>query len=57
MTHLIDKKTVWLKLALRIFGIGLLPTLTAYPAFGAERLKFNSQVEVETETTVNQGFW
>lgn len=41
MTHLIDKKTVWLKLALRIFGIGLLPTLTAYPAFGAERLKFN----------------
>jgi len=41
MTHLIDKKTVWLKLALRIFSIGLLPALTAYPAFGAERLKFN----------------
>ncbi|MEH2033346.1 MAG: alpha/beta hydrolase [Nostoc sp.] len=41
MTHLINQKTVWLKLALRIFSIGLLPTLTAYPAFGAERLKFN----------------
>ncbi|MBD2515872.1 alpha/beta hydrolase [Nostoc sp. FACHB-973] len=41
MTHLINKKTVRLKLALRIFSIGLLPTLTAYPAFGAERLKFN----------------
>ena len=41
MTHLINKKTVWLKLALKIFSIGLLPTLTAYPAFGAERLKFN----------------
>jgi predicted dienelactone hydrolase len=41
MTHLIDKKTVWLKLALRIFSIGLLPTLTAYPALGAERIKFN----------------
>ncbi|MBN3927569.1 alpha/beta hydrolase [Nostoc sp. NMS4] len=41
MTHLIDKKTVWLKLALRIFSIGLLPALTAHSAFGAERLKFN----------------
>ncbi|MHC5755387.1 MAG: alpha/beta hydrolase [Nostoc sp.] len=41
MTHLINKKTVWLKLALRIFSIGLLPALTVYPAFGAERLKFN----------------
>lgn len=41
MTHFIDKKTVWLKLTLRIFSIGLLPTLTVYPAFGAERLKFN----------------
>ncbi|MBW4445401.1 MAG: alpha/beta hydrolase [Spirirestis rafaelensis WJT71-NPBG6] len=41
MTHLIDKKAVWLKLALRIFSIGLLPTLTAYPALGAERIRFN----------------
>ena len=41
MNHLIDKKTVWLKLALRIFSIGLLPTLTAYPALGAERIRFN----------------
>ncbi|MEA5627000.1 alpha/beta hydrolase [Nostoc sp. UHCC 0251] len=41
MTHSIDKQTIWLKLALRIFSIGLLPTLTAYPALGAERLKFN----------------
>lgn len=41
MTHLIGKQTVWLKLALRIVSIGLLPTLSAYPALGAERLKFN----------------
>jgi predicted dienelactone hydrolase len=42
MTHnLIGKQTVWQKLALRIFSIALLPTLTTYPAFGAERLKFN----------------
>ncbi|MBN3907012.1 MAG: alpha/beta hydrolase [Nostoc sp. NMS1] len=41
MTHLIGKQIVWQKLALRIFSMALLPTLTAYPAFGAERLKFN----------------
>ncbi|MEH2200934.1 alpha/beta hydrolase [Nostoc sp.] len=41
MTNLIGIQTVWLKWALRIFSIGLLPTLTAYPAFGAERIKFN----------------
>src|SRR5207253_268121 len=39
--HLIGKQTVWQKLALRIFSMALLPTLTTYPAFGAERLKFN----------------
>lgn len=41
MTKPINKQTVWLKLALRIFSIGLLPTLTAYPALGAERIRFN----------------
>ncbi|MEH1807149.1 alpha/beta hydrolase [Nostoc sp.] len=41
MTQTINKQTVWLKLALRIFSIGLLPTLTAYPALGAERIRFN----------------
>lgn len=41
MTHFIAKQTISLKLALRIFSIGLLPTLTAYPALGAERIKFN----------------
>ncbi|MBD2728343.1 alpha/beta hydrolase [Nostoc sp. FACHB-892] len=41
MTKTIKKQTVWLKFALRIFSIGLLPTLTAYPALGAERIKFN----------------
>ncbi|WP_373529944.1 alpha/beta hydrolase [Nostoc sp.] len=41
MTKTINKQTVWLKLALRIFSIGLLPTLTAYPALGAERIRFN----------------
>ncbi|MFN6559309.1 MAG: alpha/beta hydrolase [Nostoc sp. ChiSLP01] len=41
MTHFLNKQTVWRKIALRIFSIGLLPTLTAYPALGAERLKFN----------------
>ncbi len=40
MTHIISKQTVW-QLALRVFSIGLLPALTAYPAFGAERIKFN----------------
>ncbi|OYD91530.1 hypothetical protein CDG76_26945 [Nostoc sp. 'Peltigera membranacea cyanobiont' 210A] len=41
MTKTINKQPVWLKLALRIFSIGLLPTLTAYPALGAERIRFN----------------
>ncbi len=41
MTRTIKKQTVWLKLALRLFSIGLLPTLTAYPALGAERIRFN----------------
>lgn len=41
MTHFIGKQTGWLKFALRIFSIVLLPTLTTYPTFGAERLKFN----------------
>jgi predicted dienelactone hydrolase len=40
MTRIISKQTVW-QLALRVFSIGLLPALTAYPAFGAERIKFN----------------
>lgn len=48
MTYLIDKKTVWLKLALRIFSIGLLPTLTAYPALGAERIRFSYGVLEES---------
>jgi hypothetical protein len=41
MTHLISKQTVWLKLALRIFSIGLLPILTANQVLGAERIRFN----------------
>ncbi|YAG15818.1 DUF1400 domain-containing protein [Nostoc sp. DSM 114161] len=41
LTHLLDRQIVWRKIALRVFSIGLLPTLTAYPALGAERLKFN----------------
>ncbi|MHC0067740.1 alpha/beta hydrolase [Nostoc sp. UIC 10890] len=41
MTKPIKKQTVWLKLALRIFSIGLLPTLTANQALGAERIRFN----------------
>lgn len=41
MAHLIGKQTVWLKLALRIFSIGLIPTLTANQALGAERIRFN----------------
>ncbi|MEH1939487.1 MAG: alpha/beta hydrolase [Nostoc sp.] len=40
MTHIISKQTVW-QLALRVFSVGLLPALTAFPAFGAERIKFN----------------
>ncbi|WP_442936396.1 alpha/beta hydrolase [Nostoc sp.] len=39
--YFLAPQTVLLKLALRIFSIGLLPTLTAYPALGAERLRFN----------------
>ncbi len=39
--HLIGKQTVWQKLALRIFSMALLPTLTTYPALGAERIRFN----------------
>lgn len=41
MTHLIGKQTIWLKWALRIFSIGLLPVLTTNQALGAERIKFN----------------
>ncbi|MFN6465308.1 MAG: alpha/beta hydrolase [Nostoc sp. DedVER02] len=40
MTPIRNKQTVW-QLALRVFSVGLLPVLTAYPAFGAERIKFN----------------
>ncbi|MEH2365983.1 MAG: alpha/beta hydrolase [Nostoc sp.] len=39
--YFLAPQTVSLKLALRIFSIGLLPTLTAYPALGAERIRFN----------------
>ncbi|MBD2295346.1 alpha/beta hydrolase [Anabaena sphaerica FACHB-251] len=38
MTDLITKRLVWSKFACRIFSIGLLPALTAYPVLGAERL-------------------
>lgn len=41
MAHLIGKQTIWLKLALRIFSIGLILTLTANQALGAERIRFN----------------
>lgn len=38
MNNLITKRVVWIKLACRVFSIGLLPALTAYPVLGAERL-------------------
>ena len=37
MNRITSKQTVW-QLALRVFSIGLLPVLTTYPAFGAERI-------------------
>jgi predicted dienelactone hydrolase len=40
MTLIRSKQAVW-QLALRVFSVGLLPALTANPAFGAERIKFN----------------
>ncbi len=44
MAKIIDTKAFGLKLALRIFTIGLLPTVTAYPTLGAERIKFNYSI-------------
>ncbi|QLE45465.1 alpha/beta hydrolase (plasmid) [Nostoc sp. C052] len=41
MTYVLGKQTLLLKIALRIFSIGLLPLLTANQALGAERIKFN----------------
>ncbi|MBD2299839.1 alpha/beta hydrolase [Nostoc sp. FACHB-190] len=41
MQHLIGKQMILLKRAWNIFSISLLSTLTAYPALGAERIKFN----------------
>ncbi|MEH2069688.1 MAG: alpha/beta hydrolase [Nostoc sp.] len=41
MTYLLNKQIALLKIGLRIFSIGLLPVLTAYPALGAERIEFN----------------
>jgi predicted dienelactone hydrolase len=40
MTLIRSKQAVW-QLALRVFSVGLLPALTANPAFSAERIKFN----------------
>ncbi len=40
-TKIILINSAWLKLALKFFSIGLLPTLTANQALGAERLRFN----------------
>jgi predicted dienelactone hydrolase len=37
-SNLINKRIVWLKLACQVCIIGLLPTLTAYPVLGAEKL-------------------
>ncbi|MEA5602862.1 alpha/beta hydrolase [Nostoc sp. UHCC 0252] len=40
MTRIKSRQTIW-QLALRVLSVGLLPALTAYPAFGAERIRFN----------------
>ncbi|MBC1239764.1 alpha/beta hydrolase [Nostoc sp. 2RC] len=41
MTYLLKKQTILLKIVLRLFTIGLLPVVSAYPAVGAERIEFN----------------
>jgi len=41
MNYHLGKQNILLKIALKIVSIGLLPILTAYPAVGAERIKFN----------------
>lgn len=41
MNNLITQRVVWSKLVCRVFSIGLLPALTAYPVLGAERLNLS----------------